>query len=312
VSKVVVGSRAEAKAVRKAAEQAAKQAAKGMRAAGDRTRSPFAAPAAADGAATAGSASRSRAAAAPRGKSVPTARPTAGVAWGLADAAVVLAVLLLTIVAKNAVLAIPALKLMPIAGLAAVRVAVLVVYYGIQLGALTFLAGRHGSTLAESFGLSRKEGEAGGETGLANAGLVLGLLVGVEVAALSYGMAVQALGWRQPISLSSDISTVFGGGGVGLFLSALLVAVVAPVAEELAFRGVIMRSLGERWGMWPAIAVSAILFAIYHANLWLLFPMLVFGVALGWLAWTRRSLWPAIALHVAYNSLAVAAAFLVR
>ena len=33
-------------------------------------------------------------------------------------------------------------------------------------------------------------------------------------------------------------------------------------------------------------------------------------VALGWLAWTRRSLWPAIGLHVLYNAVAVAAAFM--
>ena len=55
--------------------------------------------------------------------------------------------------------------------------------------------------------------------------------------------------------------------------------------------------------------VSAVLFAVYHVNAWLFLPMLVFGLALGWLTWTRRSLWPAIAMHVLYNGLAVAAAF---
>ena len=64
--------------------------------------------------------------------------------------------------------------------------------------------------------------------------------------------------------------------------------------------------------MWPGIVISSVLFAAYHASVWLFFPMLVLGVALGWLGWTRRSLWPPIALHVAYNALAVAAAFLVK
>ena len=101
------------------------------------------------------------------------------------------------------------------------------------------------------------------------------------------------------------------GGGIGLALSVLLVAFIAPIAEELAFRGVILQSVGARWGQWPAIVVSAMLFAAYHVNLWLFLPMFALGAALAWLAVTRRSLWPAIAMHVLYNSLAVAAAFLV-
>jgi membrane protease YdiL (CAAX protease family) len=40
--------------------------------------------------------------------------------------------------------------------------------------------------------------------------------------------------------------------------------------------------------------------------------MLVLGVALGWLAWRQRSVWPAIALHSLYNAVAVAAAFYTR
>jgi membrane protease YdiL (CAAX protease family) len=38
-------------------------------------------------------------------------------------------------------------------------------------------------------------------------------------------------------------------------------------------------------------------------------PMVLLGVALGWLAWWRRGLWPAIVLHALYNGASVAAAF---
>jgi membrane protease YdiL (CAAX protease family) len=243
------------------------------------------------------------------------------VQWGLVDVAAVLAALLLTIVGKNAVLAIPALGLMPAAGRAAARALTLAVYYGVQLGVLVFLAGRHGSALRPAFGLGGKSAAtaaAGSDargterpSAVGSAGLVVVLLFGVETVAIGYGLAAQAAGWRQPISLSSDVASVFGAGGLGLALSVLLVAVVAPVVEELAFRGLILPALGDRWGMWPAIVISAGLFAAYHVNAWLFLPMLVFGIALGWLTWTRRALWPAIALHVLYNGLAVTAAFLV-
>jgi membrane protease YdiL (CAAX protease family) len=61
--------------------------------------------------------------------------------------------------------------------------------------------------------------------------------------------------------------------------------------------------------MWPSIVISAAIFAAYHASLWMLFPMFVLGAAAAWLTWRQRSLWPAIALHVLYNGLAVGFAF---
>jgi membrane protease YdiL (CAAX protease family)/NAD-dependent dihydropyrimidine dehydrogenase PreA subunit len=314
VGKVVVGSRAEAKVVRKAAEQAAKQAVKlGARG--------F------DGATTAASAAKPvlrTSTGRPAGASTVSKVRQADVPvrvgdarWTLVDVGLVAAALLLTIVGKNAVLAIPSLALMPAAGRVAARAAILATYYAVQLGALAFLAGRHGSTLMRGFGLragdDAEEGEPQAErpSKIGSAGLILLLLVGVEVVAVGYGLAAQAIGWGQPLTPSADVVSVFGANVVGLVLSTVLVAVLAPIAEELAFRGVILVALGERWGMWPAIGVSTLLFAAYHLSAWLFAPMLVFGVALGWLTWTRRSLWPSIVLHVLYNGLAVAAAFLV-
>ena len=325
VSKVVVGSRAEAKALRKAAGQVAKQTGK-----------PAAAPAAVPVAAvkseprftatrpqrtttSAPAPAPARPAAAPTRPAAQTGQPTLGlgaVEWTLVDVAAVLATLLFTIVAKNAVLAIPAIGLMPAAGRAGARAAVLAAYYAIQLGVLAFLAARHGSALSPAFGLRAPEpGSKAASSAdqkpsvVGSALLVVPLLFGVEVVAIAYGLGAQAVGWRQPLAMSTDVASVFGVGGLGLVLSVVLVAIVAPVAEELAFRGVVLPALGDRYGMWPAIGISAVLFAAYHVNPWLFLPMLVFGLALGWLTWSRRSLWPAIAMHILYNGLAVAAAF---
>jgi membrane protease YdiL (CAAX protease family) len=88
-----------------------------------------------------------------------------------------------------------------------------------------------------------------------------------------------------------------------------LVAIAAPFAEEIAFRGIVLPALGDRLGMWWGIGITSLLYAGFHASLWMIVPTAVLGVALGWLTWTRRSLWPAVALHVLYNATAVAAAF---
>ena len=138
---------------------------------------------------------------------------------------------------------------------------------------------------------------------------MLALLLGCEIVSISYGLAMRAAGFERPARLSSDLTGVFGAGPVGLAIAFALVAVAAPLAEEIAFSGILLPAVGDRWGMWVGIGVSAVLYAAYHANLWLFVPTVVLGVAAGWLAWTRRSLWPAVALHVLYNAAAVAAAF---
>jgi membrane protease YdiL (CAAX protease family) len=200
---------------------------------------------------------------------------------------------------------------MPSLGKMVVRVVVLSAFYIAQLAAFGWLAGRHGIATLQAFGLKR-DPDAASEPGtslLGSAGIVIALFVGCEVISIGYGLAMQAAGVLQPETLSSDLGGVFGSGPVGLASAVLLVAFAAPFAEEIAFRGIVLPALGNRWGMWPGIVGSAALYAAYHANLWLFAPTMVLGVALGWLTWTRRSLWPAVALHVLYNAAAVAAAF---
>lgn len=320
VSKVVVGSRAEAKVVRKAAERAAKEK-KGAKAPRKATAPTAVSPLTAV-APPAALPSRpvNRPAKRPAEPSVgsPAEKPArtldasgAPVAWTLVDAGAVLGIMLVTLAAKNAVLALDQIALMPQLGKMVVRAVVLSAYYIAQIAAFGWLAGRHGVPAAEAFGLSRSETSRGSERPSAwgSAALVLVLLVGCEIVSIGYGLAMEAAGIAQPERLSSDLSGVFGIGPAGVALAFVLVALAAPLAEEIAFRAILLPALGDRWGMWVGIGVSAVLYAAYHANLWLFAPTVVLGVALGWLTWTRRSLWPAVVLHVLFNTTAVVAAF---
>jgi membrane protease YdiL (CAAX protease family)/NAD-dependent dihydropyrimidine dehydrogenase PreA subunit len=329
-SGVVVGSRAEAKALRKSAEKAAKSRGKAVEYAGKpaaigwRGAGGKAAPAAGEVAASSAHSSGAvqvrpvRRTASSDGSGVAAFVP-GSVVWGIADLMLVLGVLLLTVLAKDAVLGLHSVGLMPSTGRTIVRASVLAVYYSLQLAVFAWLAARHGATLWAAFGVGDHATDpgqgttSGGEVSsiAGSLGLVLMLFVGTEAFAVAYGLVMQAAGLTQPARLSSDLSEVFGSGGAGLLLSVALVALVAPFVEEIAFRGVVMPVFGARWGMWPAVVASAVIFAAYHLSLWLFAPTLVLGIALGWLAWTRRSLIPAILLHVLYNAAAVAAGFFV-
>jgi membrane protease YdiL (CAAX protease family)/Fe-S-cluster-containing hydrogenase component 2 len=317
VSKVVVGSRAEAKAVRKAAEDAAKASAKSkvVKFSSKSTRAAVAA--AAVGSAKSGAQPASAAAAGlPQdGTDAGGGSPPGAAAWTMPDLAVVLAVLLLTVLAKDAVFALPAIGLMPPTGKTIVRAVVLIIYYSIQLAFFAWLAQRHGAWMLDAFGLRRGQSTVAARSErpsrAGTAGLVVLLFLGTEAFAIGYGLAMQTAGLAQPVRLSSDLTMVFGSGMVGVVLSVVLVALVAPFAEELAFRGVVLPVLGNRWGLWPAVVVSATVYAAYHFSVWMFAPTFVLGIALGWLAWTRRSLWAAVWLHVLYNAAAVAAGYLI-
>jgi membrane protease YdiL (CAAX protease family) len=85
------------------------------------------------------------------------------------------------------------------------------------------------------------------------------------------------------------------------------VCVMAPLAEEFAFRGYLFGGL-RRWkGIWPAALITGALFGAVHgfgSDVSFLLPLGVFGVGLCLLyAWTD-SLYPCIALHCVNNCIA--------
>jgi len=92
------------------------------------------------------------------------------------------------------------------------------------------------------------------------------------------------------------------------------VVFIAPVIEELMFRGILLRSL-QRWVRVPiAILITAVIFALFHlgdANAVLVLPVLLaVGILAGWLATRTGRLGPSIALHAGFNFTAVLLLFL--
>lgn len=86
----------------------------------------------------------------------------------------------------------------------------------------------------------------------------------------------------------------------------LVVCLLAPVAEELVFRGAALRSLLE-WRQqrpWAMIAVSALLFAMAHLNPAQMPHAFVIGLLLGWMYWRTGSILPGVAFHWANNTAA--------
>jgi hypothetical protein len=99
---------------------------------------------------------------------------------------------------------------------------------------------------------------------------------------------------------TSTIAAVLGG---------ILIILFAPISEELFFRGFVYGGLRTRMGVWPAAAISAVVFAIPHissADLTIVPPLAIFGLLLAWLYEYTGSLGPPIALHMINNAIAFA------
>ena len=108
---------------------------------------------------------------------------------------------------------------------------------------------------------------------------------------------------------------VSGGGGASGPPSALVIALVmlgvtvmAPIAEEIAFRGYLFASLTTWRGPWPAAVITGLLFGAAHVAVYppeLLPALAFFGVAACLLFWFTGSLLPCIAVHAFNNGLAM-------
>jgi membrane protease YdiL (CAAX protease family) len=94
-----------------------------------------------------------------------------------------------------------------------------------------------------------------------------------------------------------------GAGGILLFI--LIVGIGAPVAEELFFRGLLMRALEKRFGTAWAVVGSAVVFGATHFQ-FLQFPALTCaGLVFAWLVVRSDSLWSGVVGHTAFNMVTV-------
>jgi len=101
--------------------------------------------------------------------------------------------------------------------------------------------------------------------------------------------------------LSPEQTAMFKEMGAGSVGAVVIACVLAPVLEEMLFRGIILRSFLLQYPRWLSILGSALIFGAAHMNLYQFTAAAMLGIFLGWLYQRSRSLLPCIMLHGAYN-----------
>lgn len=81
------------------------------------------------------------------------------------------------------------------------------------------------------------------------------------------------------------------------------VAIVAPLLEEILFRGIILHGLLKNYKAGISIAFSSLLFALIHGNVAQGLGAFLMGLFMGWLYWKTKSLYLPIILHFINNSI---------
>jgi membrane protease YdiL (CAAX protease family) len=92
-------------------------------------------------------------------------------------------------------------------------------------------------------------------------------------------------------------------GDFGWWGAFMKVAVVAPVVEELIFRGLILQGFRRNYTAFTAVVMSALLFALFHLNPWQFPATFVLGLFLGWIMLRTNNILLAILGHSIHNFL---------
>jgi uncharacterized protein len=144
--------------------------------------------------------------------------------------------------------------------------------------------------------------------------LAIGLGVGVGGFVLVNLVILALLQLVGPVDPpEQQLLTDVTAGGVQTVLAIIAAVVMAPLVEEVVFRGVLFQGLKRRLGLWPGALLSGLLFALVHVEVSQPIysgGLFLLGVLFAWTMHRFGSLLVPIAAHAVFNGISVGLALL--
>jgi len=139
-------------------------------------------------------------------------------------------------------------------------------------------------------------------------GLAGGLILGVTVTGL--GVLISSIVGPPP---PQEVEKLLTGMSQGkdMLLPFISVAIMAPVSEELYFRGMVYPLIRSSFGVRAALIVSGLFFGALHFDLFRLIPIWVGGIVLAYFYEKTGSLITCIIAHSTWNTMMLLMMYLV-
>jgi hypothetical protein len=90
----------------------------------------------------------------------------------------------------------------------------------------------------------------------------------------------------------------------------LTAVIIAPVLEEMIFRGIILEGFLRNYSPAKSILLASLLFGLAHLNIWQFIGAFLIGVFISWIYWKTRSIGLAIGIHITNNFVSYMAMYL--
>jgi len=112
-----------------------------------------------------------------------------------------------------------------------------------------------------------------------------------------------------PIKIPEQpIDDLIGGN---LILELLSVGILGPFLEEVIFRGIVQKRLTQMMDITAAIILQGFIFGLIHFNILQSSYAAVIGLALGLIYYWTESIWPAVAVHIIFNTTSVVMSYII-
>ena len=136
-------------------------------------------------------------------------------------------------------------------------------------------------------------------------GIGCGLLIGSYAVILVHNAILVMLGIK---TQGQEITQLFGAlkSPVWFFIVG---AILAPLVEEIFFRGFLFQGFRARYGWVPGLLLSSAIFGLAHLDPVALIPTFILGCLLAYLYQRSNSVWPGVIMHMLVNSLGLCSVY---
>lgn len=134
---------------------------------------------------------------------------------------------------------------------------------------------------------------------------------GIALMAFLYFKLLEVLGVPQ---VQQPIMELLSGLDSPLLILAMgiFAVVLAPIVEELVFRGMLLPLLTRRVGLVAGMLISSLLFALLHGHVQTMFPLMVVAIFFSFGYIFGGSIWVPIVMHGCFNGMNLLTMYLTR